>query len=95
MSPPLVMAVHGKLPQQRDGNGIGAIALLRLRQPGSFDLPRAQSYVAHDPTVCLVCQNRDARRSADVIDPAMALQPRIERWPAAHAIKGSARTSIF
>ena len=37
MSLPLVMAVHGKLPEQRDGNGIGAIAPVRFRQPGSFD----------------------------------------------------------
>jgi len=83
MSLPLVMAVYGKLPQQRDGNGIGAIALLRFRQPGPLDLRRAQSHVARDPSACLVRQDGDARGSADVIDPGMALEPSIKRWPAA------------
>ena len=79
----MVMAVHGKLPQECNGNRIGAIALLRFWQPGSFNLPRAQGHVAHNPTAGFVNQNGDARRSADVIDPGMALEPRIKRWPAA------------
>ena len=63
MAPPLVTAVHGKLPQQRDGNG--AIALLRFQQLSPFDLRRAQSHVAHDPCACHVRQDGDARGSAD------------------------------
>lgn len=73
MPPPLVTAVNRELTEQRRGDWIRPVALLRLRQPGPLDLGRAQGHIANDPPVRLIRQNRNARSAAHMIDPGMAL----------------------
>ena len=50
MPPPLVTAVNRELTEQRGGDWIGPVALLRLRQPGPLDLGRARGQTP-SPTI--------------------------------------------
>src|SRR5690348_7061990 len=82
---PLALAgpMHREVPKQRSRDGIRLVATIALGAKFTFDVRGAQSNIADDQLALGVADHADARDTRSMIMPRMALEPAIERFPAA------------
>lgn len=76
--PALMVLVHRELPKERDGYGIGLVALLRPGKKGALDLRGAERNEADDLAVRYRRYDAGAGNRCGLIRPGMALEPQIE-----------------